>query len=61
MTQRERIKHNLKVLGFDINRPLEDCVESLIEEHILIMQEIEHDNKEFFKKELKRITTIPTN
>jgi hypothetical protein len=61
LTQRERIKHNLKILGFDTNKTLEDCVENLIEQHILMMQEIEQDNKEFFKRELRKVVTSPTN
>lgn len=61
MNQRERIQHNLEVLGFNTSTTLENCVEALIEEHLLMMQEIEMDNKEYFKKELKRVISIPTN
>ena len=60
MEQKQRILHNLKILGFETDGSFEDCVELLIEQHLLMMQEIEQDNKEFFKKELKRILK-PTN
>lgn len=59
MNQIERIQHNLSILGFE--GKLEDCVELLIEQHFLLMQEIEQDNKEFFKRELKRIVNTETN
>ena len=41
--------------------PYEKCVENLINEHILLMQEIEQDNIEFFKRNLKLISIRPTN
>lgn len=59
MNQIQRIQNNLKILGFE--GKLEDCVEALIEQHILLMQEIEQDNKEFFAKEVKRLINTETN
>lgn len=59
---KEYLIDTIKTLGFDVEgKSFERVVEELVHEHIRLMQEIEQDNKEFFKKELKKVITTPTN
>lgn len=59
---KEYLIDTIKTLGFDVKgKSFDRVVEELVHEHIRLMQEIEQDNKEFFKRELKKIVTTPTN
>ena len=52
----------MKTLGIETEGlSYEKCVENLLNEHILLMQEIEQDNIEFFKRNLRLVSTQPTN
>ena len=52
----------METLGFEVSGvPFVRAVELLLGEHIRLMQEIEIDNKEFFKRELERVVKQPTN
>jgi hypothetical protein len=63
MKQREKeILEMMETLGFEVRGvPFVRTVELLLGEHIRLMQEIEIDNKEFFKRELERVVKQPTN
>jgi hypothetical protein len=63
MKQREKeILDMMETLGFEVRGvPFVRTVELLLGEHIRLMQEIEIDNKEFFKRELERVVKQPTN
>lgn len=63
MKQREKeILEMMETLGFEVSGvPFVRAVELLLGEHIRLMQEIEIDNKEFFKRELERVVKQPTN
>lgn len=63
MKQREKeILEMMETLGFEVRGvPFVRAVELLLGEHIRLMQEIEIDNKEFFKRELERVVKQPTN
>jgi transcriptional regulatory protein LevR len=63
MKQREKeILDVMETLGFEVRGvPFVRTVELLLGEHIRLMQEIEIDNKEFFKRELERVVKQPTN
>ena len=63
MKQREKeILDMMETLGFEVSGvPFVRAVELLLGEHIRLMQEIEIDNKEFFKRELERVVKQPTN
>jgi hypothetical protein len=59
-TEKDLIE-TMQALGFKTEgKYFNKCVEELLLEHIKLMSEIEHDNKEYFKKELERILK-PTN
>lgn len=56
------ILDTMACLGFDVQgKSFLKNVEMLLQEHIRLMQEIEVDNKEFFRKELNRVINNPTN
>lgn len=62
MNRQENIIDTMKSLGFDTEgKSFLRNVELLLAEHIRLMQEIEQDNKEFFRKELNRVATNPSN
>ena len=51
----------MKTLGFNVEGlSFERCFELLIQEHIKLMSEIETDNIEFLKQEIRR-NLKPTN
>lgn len=58
----ENIIETLNSLGFNTEgKSFIRCVELLVHEHIRVLSEIEIDNKEYFKRELRKISTTPTN
>lgn len=60
--QEQDILDTLNSLGFKTeNKTFLRNVELLLAEHIRLMQEIEQDNKEYFRKELNRVATNPSN
>lgn len=63
MNEREQnILETLNALGYKTDgKSFLRSIELLLAEHIRLMQEIEQDNKEFFRKELNRIATNPSN
>lgn len=62
MTQEERIISNLKLLGYKPEMmTFEDCFEQVLTDMMFLMQEIEIENKEFFKKQVNLYLQKPTN
>ena len=58
----ENIIEILNSLGFNTKRKsFIRCVELLVHEHIRVLSEIEIDNKEYFKRQLIKLSTTPTN
>lgn len=62
MTQNERIISNLKLLGYKPEMmTFEDCFEQVLTDMMFLMQEIEIENKEYFKKQVNLYLQKPTN
>lgn len=62
MTQEERIISNLKLLGYKPEMmTFEDCFEQVLTDMMFLMQEIEIENKEYFKKQVNLYLQKPTN
>ena len=62
MTQEERIISNLKLLGYKPEMmTFEDCFEQVLTDMMFLMQEIEIENREYFKKQLNLYLQKPTN
>lgn len=62
MTQEERIISSLKLLGYKPEMmTFEDCFEQVLTDMMFLMQEIEIENKEFFKKQVNLYLQKPTN